>query len=324
MVESQQVNGWSILVLQIVFILIGLSCLTFSISASVALMMGISFSLLFGNPYVNLTRQVTHRLLQVSIVSLGAGMNLGVIGQVGIQGFGYTALGLGGTLTLGIALGKLLKIEENTSLLITVGTAICGGSAIAAVASTIRAKSEYVSVALATVFFLNASALFIFPYIGHYFALTETQFGLWSALAIHDTSSVVGAAIQYGTHAVEIATTVKLARTLWIIPVSLVIGLIWNCNQQNRKAIDTKRPWFVLGFLFAAALVTWFPHLQSIGYLLSSLAKRMLVLTLFFIGAGFTRSTIQNVGFTPFIQGFFLWFLMASGTLSAILLKWIQ
>jgi uncharacterized integral membrane protein (TIGR00698 family) len=251
-------------------------------------------------------------------------MNLEVVARVGAHGIGYTAVGIAITFIFGITLGRLFKVEESTSLLITAGTAICGGSAIAAVAPTIRAKSQFVSIALATVFFLNASALLIFPRIGHYFELTESQFGLWSALAIHDTSSVVGAAIQYGAHAVEVATTVKLARALWIIPVSLLIGIFWSHQDQDQKKTTAKRPWFILGFLIAAAIVTWIPDLQSAGIFVNSLAKRCLVLTLFFIGCGLNRSTLQSVGIQPFLQGFILWIVTAGGTLGAILSGWIK
>lgn len=306
------------------FLGVAILCCTPYVSAAIALMLGIGLSVTFGNPYLAYTRQWTHRLLQLSIVGLGAGMNLSVIGQAGIQGAGYTAIGIFLTFLVGTSLGKLLKTDDTTSLLVTVGTAICGGSAIAAVASTIRAKSQEVSVALATVFFLNASALILFPGIGHFFALSERQFGLWSALAIHDTSSVVGAALQYGSHATEVATTVKLARALWIVPVSFAVGLLWKDRQESRVSSQTKRPWFILGFLLAAAWVTWIPSMKPIGILVNSVAKRTLVLTLFLIGGALTRETIKSVGIRPFIQGLCLWVIMASTTLGAILLKWIE
>jgi uncharacterized integral membrane protein (TIGR00698 family) len=282
------------------------------------------FSIAFSNPFLDQTRQLTPKLLQASVVGLGAGMNLAVIGEVGLGGVGYTAVGILGTLAIGLLIGKLLKMEEDTSLLVTVGTAICGGSAIAAVSSTIRAKSHEISVALATVFFLNATALFIFPVLGHLLNLNELQFGLWSALAIHDTSSVVGAAIQYGSHAVEIATTVKLARALWIIPVSLAVGIFWNRKKKSDTAVQKKYPWFILGFLITAAIVTWIPALQVAGHFVNAAAKRTLVLTLFLIGSGLTRATIKNVGIKPFVQGVTLWLIVGSATLFAIQLGWIH
>jgi uncharacterized integral membrane protein (TIGR00698 family) len=294
------------------------------ISAATALFLGIIFALTVGNPYLELTRKFTQRLLQLSVIGLGAGMNLAVIGHEGLHGFGYTAIGIIITFVLGLAAGKFLKTGPNISLLTTVGTAICGGSAIAAVAPIIGAKSHEISVALATVFILNAAALFIFPAVGHYLNLSQTQFGLWSALAIHDTSSVVGSALQYGSRAVEIATTVKLARALWIIPVALVIGLIWSRKTEVNKTSTGKYSWFILGFLLAATLVTFFPGLQAAGIFVSSFAKKLLVLTLFLIGSTFIRTTFKTVGIKPFLQGVFLWVMMSSMTLGAILLSWIN
>lgn len=314
----------AIFISQIVFIVFSILCLTPWISSAWALLAGILLALSLGDPFSPLTRKITPLLLQSSVVGLGAGMNLSIVGQVGAQGVGYTAIGIGLTLVLGLILGKWVKADDNTSLLVTVGTAICGGSAIAAVASTIRAKSHEVSVALATVFFLNAAALFVFPGVGHGFGLTESQFGLWSALAIHDTSSVVGAAIQYGAHSVEVATTVKLARALWIIPVSLMIGFFWKRNDEDKSVGIAKRPWFIFWFLVAAAIVTWFPQFRSLGYKINAISKRLLVLTLFLIGCGLSRATLKNVGYRPILQGLFLWVLMGSATLGAILIGWIR
>ena len=179
-------------------------------------------------------------------------------------------------------------------MLVTVGTAICGGSAIAAVAPVIRAKNHDVSVALATVFFLNAVALFIFPPIGHHFGLGQRQFGVWSALAIHDTSSVVGAAMQYGARALEIATTIKLTRALWIVPVTLIIGMLWNRGTEAKGKGKAKRPWFILGFLAAAAIVTLIPVLKPAGHDVFVGAQRSLVVTLFLIGSGLSREALQR------------------------------
>lgn len=206
----------------------------------------------------------------------------------------------------------------------TIGTAICGGSAIAAVAPTIRAKHHEVSVALGIVFILNAVSLFIFPPLGHHFNLTETQFGLWSALAIHDTSTVVGATLQYGAHAVQVGTTVKLARALWIVPVTFIIGWIRSRENQPVSAEKPKRPWFILGFLIAAALVTWVPALTEVGHVVESIAKRALIVTLFLIGTGLTRATLKSVGPRPLFQGIFLWIIMGAGTLAAILAGMIK
>lgn len=294
------------------------------VSAGAALLLGMVFALSLGNPYLVHTRRVTHRLLAASVVGLGAGMDLRVVGRVGAHGIVYTMVGIALTFAIGLWLGRRLKIPGDTTILITAGTAICGGSAIAAVASAIHAKQEKVSVALATVFFLNAMALFIFPPLGHYFGLDETRFGLWSALAIHDTSSVVGAAMQYGVHALQIATTVKLARALWIVPVAFAIGSFWSGDSDEKTTGKAKRPWFILGFVLAAAIVTWVPRLQSAGHAVAFGATRALVLTLFLIGAGLTKATLQSVGLKPFLHGFLLWIVVGSSTLGAILMGWIQ
>ncbi len=311
------------LVARIVFPVAAVAMLWPLFSPGVALMLGILVALTLGNAYLFTTARLVTPLLQLSVVGLGAGMNLIEVGHAGVHGFFYTVIGISVTMTLGLTLGKLLKTERDTSLLVTVGTAICGGSAIAAVAPAIRAKSHEVSVALATVFFLNAVALFIFPWIGHHFSLSQSQFGVWSALAIHDTSSVVGAAMQYGARALEIATTIKLTRALWIVPVTLGVGMMWNRGNPDAPAGKAKRPWFILGFLAAAAVVTWIPALKPAGHIVFVGAQRSLVVTLFLIGSGLSRAALQAVGRRPLIQGFVLWVLMGTGTLGAILLGWI-
>ena len=289
------------------------------ISSGQALLLGVAMALAFGNPYALEMKRVTHHLLAASVVGLGFAMNLTVIGQVGAHGVGYTVVGIGTAFALGLLIGRWLKVPRDTSLLITAGTAICGGSAIAAIAPVIRAKSHETSVALATVFMLNAVALFVFPWVGHHLDLSEAQFGLWSALAIHDTSSVVGATLQYGAHALEVGTTIKLARALWIIPVAMLIGLTRaREGAASEDAPPAKRPWFIAGFLLAAALVTWLPDLKPLGHVIEQVAKRVMVLTLFFIGASLTRATIQSVGAKPFVHGVMLWAVMATGSLAAI------
>lgn len=285
-------------------------------SAGLALVTGVVLSLLFGNPYLEITKKWTSHLLQVSVVGLGAAMDLLVVARVGMEGIGYTVIGISLTLVIGIALGRTMKARPDASLLITVGTAICGGSAIAAVAPAIRAKSEDVSVSLATVFLLNALALFLFPWIGHKFDLTQTQFGLWSALAIHDTSSVVGSAMQFGTESLQVATTVKLARALWIVPLTLGIGYFYRGSSANGK-----KPWFILGFVLAAALVTWMPELRPIGENIAWVSKRLLVLTLFLIGTGISKAALKTVGIRPLVLGSILWCLVSAATLYAILFR---
>ncbi len=310
---------------QVLFPIAAIFCLTPLTSSGIALLIGVSLALIFGNPYTELTQKWTHTLLGLSVMGLGAGMNLGVVGKVGFQGLTYTVIGIGSAMFLGAILGKWLKTSADTSLLVTVGTAICGGSAIAAVAPVIRAKHHEVSVALGIVFVLNGVALIIFPAIGHYFSLTEGQFGLWSALAIHDTSSLVGATLQYGPQALEVGMTVKLARALWIVPVAFLISFLRARKTEEKVTkVKGKKPWFILGFILAAAIVTFLPSLQDLGHKVEGLAKHVLVLTLFLIGTNLTRTTLKSVGFKPFIQGVMLWMIMATGSLSAILLGWIH
>ncbi len=304
--------------------LLGALCLWPGLPSPLALIMGVAVALLLGNPYQDKIKKLTPRLMAISIVGLGFGMNLIVLAQVGFEGLGYTIAGITATFAIGLLLGKLFEIQRDVSLLIICGTAICGGSAIAAVSAVIRAKSHDITVALGTVFLLNALALMIFPPLGHHFALTEQQFGLWSALAIHDTSSVVGSALQFGPHAVEIATTIKLARALWIIPMALIIGYVRSRdNSADAPAGGFKKPWFILGFVLAAALMTWVPSLQPAGHVIEMLAKRAMVLTLFLIGTGLTRATLRAVGFRPFMQGAALWLAVSSLTLGAIAVGWI-
>jgi uncharacterized integral membrane protein (TIGR00698 family) len=293
-------------------------CLLPFVSTGMGLLLGLVLALAFGNPYLAWTRKATHTLLALSVVGLGAGMDLRVVARVGAHGVLYTVLGIATALTLGALLTRVFKVSRDVGTLITVGTAICGGSAIAAVVPVLRPKEHEVSVALATVFLLNAVALFVFPPIGHAVGLTDAQFGLWSALAIHDTSSVVGAAVAWGGKAVEIATTVKLARALWIVPVTLAIGQ-WHQRTTGAAASGkARRPWFIAGFVAAAALVTYVPGLQHAGHLVASASKQALVLTLFFIGASLTRSSLRAVGARPLALGVALWIAMAALSLAAI------
>ncbi len=304
-----------------------LLALTPWVSSGMGLLLGLMVTLIFGNPYIPKMKNLIHRLLAISVVGLGAGMNLEMVAKVGAHGILYTIFGISVAFVVGNLLGRSLKTGKDTSLLITVGTAICGGSAIAAVAPIIRAKHHEVSVALGIVFMLNALALFLFPWVGHALDLDQNQFGLWSALAIHDTSSVVGATLQYGAQAVEVGTTIKLARALWIIPVAILIGFIRARNQiksESEPATKMKIPWFILGFIVASGLVTWIPQLAPAGYQIEMIAKRLMVLTLFLIGASLTLETIKGVGMKPFVQGILLWIVMASGSLVVIYYRMIS
>jgi uncharacterized integral membrane protein (TIGR00698 family) len=292
-------------------------CLLPKVSPAIGLVMGLVVALAFGNPYLAFTRKQTHRLLALCVIGLGAGMDLGVVARVGLHGVGYTAVGIAFCLTLGLLLARWLKVSRGVGTLISVGTAICGGSAIAAVVPVLEPEEHEVSVALGTVFLLNAIALVLFPIIGHALHLSQTRFGLWCALAIHDTSSVVGAAVAYGQKAVEVATTTKLARALWIVPVTIGFA---RARKAQRKpgGPKPKRPWFIAGFVLAAALVTFVPLLRPAGALVSAGAKQLLVLTLFLIGAGLTRSAVRAVGVRPLAQGVLLWVIVGTLTLAAI------
>ncbi|HLP31471.1 MAG TPA: putative sulfate exporter family transporter [Geothrix sp.] len=287
--------------------------------AAAALVGGALLALTVGNPAQAFTRQWTHRLLPLAVVGLGADMNLKAVARAGLHGLGYTALSIVLVLALGWWLARWMKVAGDTGLLISVGTAICGGSAIAAVAPVLRAKEHEISVALATVFLLNAAALVIFPPLGHAAGLGQEAFGLWSALAIHDTSSVVGAGLAYGPRALEVATTVKLARALWIVPLTMAIG--WWVARQATVSADAppvKKPWFIAGFLVVAALVTFAPALQAPGHLVAVAARRLLVLTLFLIGAGLGREALRSVGLRPFLQGLVLWLIVGALGLGAV------
>jgi uncharacterized integral membrane protein (TIGR00698 family) len=283
-----------------------------------ALLAGITLALAFGNPHAARTRRLTPHLLALSVVGLGAGMNLVQVARVGLAGFLYTMVGIAGALAAGLWLGRRMRVADDTATLISVGTAICGGSAIAAAAPVIRARSEATSVALATVFVLNAAALLVFPAVGHALHLPQRAFGLWSALAIHDTSSVVAAAAGYGHEAEIVATTTKLARALWIVPVTLAVQALaaWRRgNVETLGAPKAKRPWFILGFVAAAALVTFVPALAAPGALVAAAARRSLVLTLFLLGTGISRDALRRIGARPLVQGAVLWLLVASTTL---------
>lgn len=251
-------------------------------------------------------------------------MNLKIVAAVGLAGIGYTVTGILFTSLIGFLLMNFLKTNKYVSTLITVGTAICGGSAIAAVAPVLDARDHDISISLAAIFILNAIALFIFPPIGHFLDLSQHQFGLWSALAIHDTSSVVGASMSYGAEALGIATTVKLARALWIIPVTFFVALYVKKTEQKTSTKKAKRPWFILGFVLMAALVTWVPVLQHPGHMLSDLAKKFLVVTLFLIGSGLSVESLKEVGVKPLVLALSLWIIVASSSLYAIKYNFIH
>lgn len=288
-------------------------------SSAFALLLGVAIALAFGNPYITQTRKLAKPMLAWSIMGLGAGVNLLVVLKTGFDGIAFTMVSLSLTLLIGTMFGRWLKIDRETSALINVGTAICGGSAIAAVSSSIRAKDESTTVALGVVFILNAVGLIIFPPLGHFFNLTEQQFGLWGALAIHDTSSVIGATLQYGAHALEVGTTVKLVRALWIIPIAILFAKFFHKEDvDTEKKVPAQYPWFIGGFVLMSAIVTWLPQLQTIGHQVEWVAKRALVATLFLIGSGLTLATLKKVGMKALVQGVALWIIVASVSLAVI------
>ena len=308
------VLGRAVTLRQVVFALLLIYCLTPWASPPVALALGLALAQVLGNPFITETRAFTPQLLQFSVIGLGFGLNAHVALEVGKQGLLFTVVSIFGTLILGYVVGKWLGLHRHVTHLISCGTAICGGSAIAAVGPVLRATDEEMSVALGTVFVLNALALFAFPPIGHALAMSQQQFGLWCAIAIHDTSSVVGAAAAYGTLALQVATTVKLARALWIIPVTLGTALAFR-----QKGVKIKLPYFILGFIGAMLLNTFVPAAQPLGPLLTHLAKLGLTLTLFFIGAGLSLTVVKSVGARPFVLGAVLWVIISSVSLYVIL-----
>jgi hypothetical protein len=281
-------------------------CLFPFISAPLALLSGFILTQFIGNPFEKISHKLTKILLQFSIVGLGFGMNLTDALQTGKEGFLFTIGSITTTLILGIILGKFLRIPRKTGFLISAGTAICGGSAIAALTPIIKARESEISVSLATIFILNSIALFLFPFLGHLFGMSETQFGMWCAIAIHDTSSVVGAAQRFGDTALQVATTVKLQRALWIIPLSLATSFIFK-NKESRISI----PYFIFLFVLAMLWNSYFPDFRVLNDTIVLIAKKGLVVTLFLIGAGLTRESLKKTGIRPLLQGILLWFFIS-------------
>ncbi len=288
------------------------------ISPPVALVFGIVYGFSFAHPYHLESRNLSRLLLQLAVVGLGFGMNLRQVVHAGKAGFLYTAISISGVMLLGWLLGRLFRVSKKASYLITVGTAICGGSAIAAIAPITNPNEEEMAMSLGTVFVLNSVALLLFPPIGLALHLTQTQFGLWAALAIHDTSSVVGASAKYGSQALQIATTVKLTRALWIVPLAMITAYF----TKSRAKI--KLPWFILFFCLAAVAYTYVPAGQILYTVLSKLGRVGLTVVLFLIGTGLSKETLRRVGARPFLQGISLWIVVAVLSLMAIRAGWIS
>lgn len=287
------------------------------ISPPLALLAGLIYGLSFAHPYHLDAKKLSAFLLQASIVGLGFGMNLHEVVRAGRSGFLYTAMSISFALLLGLGIGYFFKVQPKPSLLISAGTAICGGSAIAAVGPVVNAGEEEMAVSLGTVFVLNSVALFLFPAVGHALHLTQSQFGLWSALAIHDTSSVVGATAKYGAQALMIGTTIKLARALWIVPVAFAVAAMRKSKTKIRW------PWFILLFCLAALAGTYLPALGPVYPQLSLLGKVGLTVTLYLIGTGISRTTLKQVGARPLLQGILLWAIVAISSLALIRMGWI-
>ena len=302
------------------FLLLGYVPVLASVSSwvtpPVALFLGLIFALLCGQAYPKFNKKVSKKLLQYSVIGLGFGMNLHASLASGKEGMMFTIVSVIGTMVIGMLIGrKALKMNRDTAYLISSGTAICGGSAIAAVGPVIKAKESDMSVALATIFILNAIALFIFPLLGEWMGLTQQQFGTWAAIAIHDTSSVVGAGAAYGEEALQVATTIKLTRALWIIPLALITAVIFK-NESKKISI----PWFILWFVVAIILNTYLlDSMPMVGKIISGVARKGLIITMFFIGASLSTDVLKAVGIKPLIQGVLLWIVISVSSLLYIL-----
>jgi uncharacterized integral membrane protein (TIGR00698 family) len=294
------------------------------VSPSVALAGGIAFGFSFEHPFRLESHELAKLLLQASVVALGFGMNLKQVVHAGRSGFFYTAISISCAMLLGLLFGSLLKVAGKASFLISAGTAICGGSAIAAISPITGADQEEISVSMGTVFVLNSVALLIFPFIGHVLHLSQNQFGLWSALAIHDTSSVVGAAAKYGNQALAVGTTVKLARALWIVPVSLLAAVYMARTGKSGGKAKVRVPWFIFLFCLAAGAASYLPQFATQFGTLNHLGKAGLTATLFLIGTSLSKKTLQQVGVRPFVQGISLWIIVAGASLLAIYFNYIS
>jgi uncharacterized integral membrane protein (TIGR00698 family) len=288
------------------------------VSPPFALLGGLIYGLTLVHPFHIESKKLSKFLLQASVVALGFGMNLHEVLRAGKSGFVYTALSITGAMLLGLGLGYLIHVQQKPSFLISAGTAICGGSAIAAVGPIAQANEEEMAVSLGTVFILNSVALFLFPVIGLALHMSQTQFGLWSALAIHDTSSVVGATAKYGAQALAVGTTIKLARALWIVPLAAVTAIVLKSKARIQW------PWFILLFCLAALLNTLLPAYSGAFGALNHLGRIGLTVTLFLIGTSLSKQTLAKVGVRPLLQGLILWLIVGSTTLALILGNWIH
>lgn len=294
----------------------GLEAVAVWVTPPVTLFLGLLFALVCGQAYPTFNKKCSKMLLQYSVVGLGFGMNLQESLASGSEGMTFTIVSVFGTLAIGWLIGrKMLGVDRNTSYLISSGTAICGGSAIAAVGPVLKAKDSEMSVALGTVFILNAVALFIFPSIGHALGMDDRQFGTWAAIAIHDTSSVVGAGAAFSEEALEIATTIKLTRALWIIPVALLTSFIFK-SEGKKLSI----PWFILFFVVAMVVNTYLlDGIPVVGETINGIARKFLTITMFFIGASLSLDVLKHVGVKSLLQGVLLWAVISFASLGYIM-----
>ena len=297
--------------LKILFIILAALCFFPVVSPPIALFLGIIFVNIFGQVFN--ADKIIKIVLQVSIVGLGFGINLKQALQAGSEGFLFTVFSITLIVVLGIVLGYIFRIDKIITQLISFGTAICGGSAIAAIAPILKADGKQTSVSLGIIFLLNALALFIFPEIGQYFHLSQNQFGIWSAIAIHDTSSVVGAASKYGHEALQTATTVKLARALWIIPISFVLSFL------NKSGGKVKIPYFIGFFILAILVNSYFPAIKEVTNYVVDFSKSSLKVALFLIGTGLSFQNLKNIGIKPLLLGIILWVVISVISLFAVL-----
>lgn len=288
-------------------------CITPWVGAGSALIIGAAFAIFLGNPFADLSQKASKWMLKAAVVGLGFAVDFNQVIEVGRSSLVLTIVSITAIIGLGEILTQVFKLNRNTGVLISFGTAICGGSAIAAMAPVIKANDHEVAVALGVVFLLNGVGLLLFPSIGHYFNLSQEQFGLWAALAIHDTSSVVGASATYGAVALSIATTVKLTRAMWIIPYTTLAGVFWRSEEK------ASIPLFIIGFLAAALINTYLPQFSEAWQLINSAAKQVLVMTLFLIGSGLSLAVLKQAGLKPFIMATFLWIVVSSVILLLIL-----
>ena len=304
---------------QALFLIAAVFCLTPWASPPLALALGMALALTHENPFHQVGRVTAKHLLQGCVILLGFGMDLGVVLKAGVHGATFGAATIATTFALGGWIGRRLRINAKTSVLISAGTAICGGSAIAAVGTVTGAAEGEMTVAMGTVFLLNAVALYLFPILGHALHLSQTQFGTWAGIAIHDISSVVGAASKYGLSALQTATAVKLSRALWIVPVSLVAGRVFRTQRTAQAKGHPEMPWFIGLFLLASVARTALPRVASIAPAMSHLAQIGLTLTLFLIGAGLSKQILRAVGWKPMAQGILLWLFISVVSLLVIL-----